>query len=198
MHCSVHPESEAVAQCKKCGAGVCHECAEATRNNGGVVLCLDCYRECLMSYRGDLSQDMQKTKKHRIGVFVSLGIGVFFMFAALMAALTGAGEFYLILAGYAIVGIYPAISGWNYGTKLHEEEEAKNGVTYYYDSSSDSIKRDTGSLTKFIWAILSMVFSVFVVPYHIIKDTNTLRYEANEMEEIDSEIEKIAGMRVKA
>jgi len=176
MNCSHHPQSEAVAQCKRCGVGVCQKCAKVTepiRSQAG-TLCLNCYARELNNRIAYNKQEWAKTKKHLIGTCIFAVAGIVFMLIGLIYGLIeGAGDFSPILLGYGIFGITAAVSGWKAGTRMHEEEEAKNGPSYTV--TSDGIYRNEGYGKKLIVALLGLVFAIFIVPTYIIRDVQNLR-----------------------
>lgn len=73
MKCYYHPESDAVAQCKKCGRSLCRECSDKYVADLGEILCEDCAQKRFESSKRDVRETFAQEKKDLI---ISSIIGV--------------------------------------------------------------------------------------------------------------------------
>ena len=73
MKCYYHSESDAVAQCKRCGRSLCKECSDKYIVDLGEILCDDCAKEKVESNEKDIKELFAQEKK---GIIISSIIGV--------------------------------------------------------------------------------------------------------------------------
>lgn len=162
MVCKNHVDRQAVAQCVKCGAYICAECANKTaalRNEMG-VLCPDCYNGVVES---TYNYYVAQRKKKMTSAIVSL---VFYILGIICCALAAVISPVMGLVGFLLMGIYPAISWCRFAGKSLDEYDAKHGATYVVTSTG--IERDRGTWVKVAFFLLGIVFGVFVTPINII------------------------------
>ncbi|MBR7116157.1 MAG: hypothetical protein IKC87_00400 [Clostridia bacterium] len=129
MNCDKHPEKEAVASCRLCGAGVCAECADRTelwKTDKG-VLCIDCYKFYIQDDIEDFKKEYRKARNMSILIIALLVIGLALTtFGIVVSLLSGIFEEDMIYGGYILTGIVPTVSaviGFFKSLKVDEQNE---------------------------------------------------------------------------
>lgn len=114
MRCERHSDREAVSQCKECGAGVCHTCAEATKGvkNRLGTLCIDCYRNVMAEYREYCEEEKRAKKKHLTNSLILYIVGIILVVGGISGGDQGVG---MLMFGLLFCGFYTGISGWKLG-----------------------------------------------------------------------------------
>ncbi|MBO5315355.1 MAG: hypothetical protein J6B48_02880 [Clostridia bacterium] len=166
MKCGKHVNSDAVAQCKDCGIGVCAICVEEAKfaRDSGEILCLDCYKKTLEWAISDKRETARKIGNRIKGKLIFYFIGLACILAEFLFNLGGPG----LGMGIFFCGIYMGISGWKAGAEAHENWERKHGVTY--EVTSDGIVRDEGIGGKAILFVLYLAFGIIATPISCLLD----------------------------
>lgn len=163
MVCKNHGGRQAVAQCVKCGAYICDECADKTvvlREEIG-VLCPDCYNKVVESTYSFYAAERKKKMTSAIVCIVCYILGI------ICLALTYVVNPVMILIGLLLIGLYPAISWCRFASRSIDEYDAKHGATYVVTSTG--IERDKSTWLKVVFFLLGIVFGIFVTPVNVIR-----------------------------
>ena len=120
MKCSNHPQTDALAVCVHCGAGLCRDCAKKTQSRRTV-----CSTECaaaLIETESALASLRRKTLGgHRLTGYFCLGAAVIL---GLFAALAGSdGQWGLFLLQSAL-GLGLGVSGFFYLRLANRNEDS--------------------------------------------------------------------------
>ena len=163
MVCKNHGDRQAVAQCVKCGAYICNECADRTaalREETG-VLCPECYNEVIDDACAFYAS---RRKKKMTSAIVSIVFYIIGLICFTLAAVVGQ---VMLLIGLLLIGIYPAISWCRFAGRSIDEYDAKHGATYVVTSTG--IERDKSTWLKVVFFILGLAFGIFVTPVNVIR-----------------------------
>lgn len=163
MVCKRHGDKEAVAQCAKCGAFICEDCAEETallRDEMG-TLCPDCFNKAIDEICGIYSA---QRKKKMTSAIVS---AVFYILGIICMSLAGAVGSFMSLIGFIMVGLYPAVAWYRAIGKSLDEHDAKHGATYVITDTG--VHRDRSIWFRLVFFLLGFVFGIFVTPINIIR-----------------------------
>lgn len=159
MVCTTHPDRPAIAQCKRCGAYVCKECAERTSaaKEAYGTLCLNCYREVTQE---TIDYYNKRAKKKITSATISL---ICYIIGIILVALNSTMGPITILLGLLFMGGYCAIAGWKLASKSINEGSADYVIT------DTGIYRDHHTWLKVILFIIGLVFGIFITPINIIR-----------------------------
>lgn len=163
MVCKKHGDRQAVAQCVKCGAYICDECASKTaelRHEQG-ILCPDCYNDIVGETYNFFAQERKKKMTSAIVCIV------FYILGIICLTLSGAIGMFMLLVGLLLIGFYPAISWFRFAGRSMDEYDAKHGATYVISDSG--ISRDRGTAVRIMFFIFGLVFGIFVTPINVIR-----------------------------
>lgn len=120
MKCEKHPSIEAVAQCEKCGAGICADCVENTKElkEDFGTMCLGCYEETvksISSFHASKFNEISNAIKGKI-IFYVLGL------ACIALDLFYLKAYVCMVLGVFLCGIYTGIAGWKAGKEANKDE----------------------------------------------------------------------------
>ncbi len=164
MKCSKHKNSDAVASCTACHAGVCKVCADATmslRNECG-TLCIPCYTNTLNSTIYWLRQTKTKTLILNIINLIFYIIGIVLFFIGQNQESAG-----MTVVGMLFAGVFSAIKGWFKEKADQEDYEQKHGERYKITESG--IVKDTNLGFRLFMTFAYLAMGLFTTPFAIIK-----------------------------
>ncbi len=166
MKCRKHSDQEAVGQCVQCGAGVCAECAELTKDfsiNG--LLCADCVKQL---YIEGIDKNKKENKKLLTNSILSI---ILYIIGAILIIVSltpwkGQDSFILICFGVLCCGVFSGISGWKTMKKTNEDFDNKYGEEYIVDENG--IHKNNHIILNVILFLIGTVFGVIATPIRVI------------------------------
>lgn len=180
MNCTQHPNRDAVAQCNICGAGVCSECADATKalKDECGTLCPSCYKNKLTEAVEYSVKKNKKTMKRIIINSLSYVFGLIFAIFSITEIIAGKGDGVpMLIVSIIICGFYTGLTGHKIAKEQHEEYERTHGATYTITDSG--VYKDNGFLSKLIFFLIGTVLGIIITPFSIIK--NGLNYKSTKI-----------------
>lgn len=174
MKCVKHPDRDAVAQCKNCGAGVCSDCVKATEDlkESCGTLCVNCYSTELQDTAAFYRTRRNKRIKRIIISTILYIIGLVLLIIGGGIAREGgpgsANGVVQFVIGILLCGVFTGITWMKKAKEEHEEHERKYGASYTVTDSG--VYRDTGFGMKLLYFGAGTVFGVVLTPVKVIKD----------------------------
>lgn len=99
MKCFIHPDSEAVAVCKRCGKAMCIDCSSYSEHSG---ICPECRREEFERECTDLAETLQRNKKSTVTAYV---LAALFVAVGVALCIAVSPLFVLLFVGAGVCGL---------------------------------------------------------------------------------------------
>ena len=189
MICANHPDREAVAKCVECGAFLCRECVEKTKELKETcgTLCPDCYKKEL-----EKGRDFYKTRAAK-SLGYALVMTVFYLIGVILIAVVNNSSlesgYILLFIGFLLCGLFGAIAGWKLADRSLRESEAKHGATYVITDTG--VQKESNTWLKIIFFIFGLVFGIFMTPINIIRYFIRTAKDKKTAKQFDLEIQAI-------
>ncbi|MDE6372974.1 MAG: hypothetical protein K2L72_00575 [Clostridia bacterium] len=161
-----------MAQCARCGAGVCASCANETSVTRGTtgVLCIDCYCEEISDLIEVCKKDARKRLTRVIISIITYVFGIIAICGGIGELLKGGNDgLPIIMVGVLCCGFYTGLTWRKAAQQSHEDYERTHGVTYNI-TADGRIERQDGFFMKLIFFLIGTVLGVIITPIRVIID----------------------------